>query len=204
MANEITLTASLSCFKPTAMSSAIGRSWTDLLSTMNGNVWSEGSMTVSLAGTAIYLGQVSQPNYATFYSNPNVNSFTSPPTTITGAANNGSGLIRITDTAHGYVTGDYVTIAAVGGTAEAIGSWPITVITANTFDLIGSAFVNAYTSGGTAQLNNSIRIADTSGGLGTVQIFTGYAAIFPLRAGCAPYAFSNPAGQILEYLIIGH
>jgi hypothetical protein len=71
---------------------------------------------------------------------------------ITGAANNGSGLIRITATAHSFATGNRITVSGVGGTVEANGSkWPITVITANTFDLQGSTFTNAYTSGGTAK-----------------------------------------------------
>jgi hypothetical protein len=70
--------------------------------------------------------------------------------TITGAVNNGSGLIRITATGHGYTTGDAIGIYGVGGTTEANGAWDITVIDANTFDLQGSTFTNAYTSGGTA------------------------------------------------------
>ena len=71
---------------------------------------------------------------------------------ITGAVNNGSGLIRITAANHTFATGDRVTITGVGGTVEANGtSWRITVITANTFDLVGSTFTNAYTSGGTAK-----------------------------------------------------
>jgi hypothetical protein len=71
---------------------------------------------------------------------------------ITGAANNGSGLIRITATAHTFQTENRVTITGVGGTVEAnAANWRITVITANTFDLVGSTFTNAYTSGGTAK-----------------------------------------------------
>lgn len=68
---------------------------------------------------------------------------------ITGAANNGAGLIRITAVAHGKATGDQVGIEAVTGTTEANGSWTITVIGVDTFDLQGSAFVNAYVAGGT-------------------------------------------------------
>ena len=68
---------------------------------------------------------------------------------ITGAANNGSGLIRITIAAHGYVTGDEVNIVSVGGVPNATGQWIITVVTANTFDLQASTFAGAYTSGGT-------------------------------------------------------
>ena len=69
---------------------------------------------------------------------------------ITGAANNGSGLIRITCTGHGYSTSDVVYIDEVAGTIEAKGKWTITKIDNNTFDLVGSAFSNAYTSGGIA------------------------------------------------------
>lgn len=71
---------------------------------------------------------------------------------ITGAADNGSGLIRITATGHTFATGDFITITGVGGTTEANAvNWRISVITANTFDLQGSTFTNAYTSGGTAK-----------------------------------------------------
>lgn len=68
--------------------------------------------------------------------------------TISGAANNGSGLIRVTRTAHGFSTGNRIGISSVAGTTEANGEWTITVIDANNFDLVGSTFVNAYVSGG--------------------------------------------------------
>jgi len=67
---------------------------------------------------------------------------------ITGAADNGAGLIRITAVSHGRTTGDYVTVSQVQGTQEANGQWTITVINANTFDLQASTFANAYVSGG--------------------------------------------------------
>jgi hypothetical protein len=67
---------------------------------------------------------------------------------VTGAANNGSGLIRLTITAHGYESGDKVNVASVGGVPNATGQWIITVISANTFDLVGSTWGGAYTSGG--------------------------------------------------------
>ena len=70
--------------------------------------------------------------------------------TITGAADNGGGLIRITCLNHAFFTQDRIQIAGVNGTTEAVGKWPITVISGNTFDLQGSAFVHAYVSGGTA------------------------------------------------------
>jgi hypothetical protein len=70
--------------------------------------------------------------------------------TITGAANNGSGLIRITCTGHTFATSDVINIYGIVGTTEANSAWTITVINANTFDLQGSTFTNAYVSGGTA------------------------------------------------------
>ena len=77
--------------------------------------------------------------------------------TITGAANNGSGLIRIA-LSPGYngppalVTGGFLNVSQVGGTTEANGTWLITLVGDGVHvDLQNSVFVNAYTSGGTAQ-----------------------------------------------------
>jgi hypothetical protein len=71
---------------------------------------------------------------------------------ITGAANNGSGLIRITSTGHTFRDEDRVTITGVGGTVEAnAANWRVAFVNANTFDLKNSTFTNAYTSGGTAK-----------------------------------------------------
>lgn len=74
---------------------------------------------------------------------------------ITGAANNGSGLIRITSNSHGFSDNDVIQIMSIGGTIEARGAWIISGVTTNTFDLVGSTFVTTYTSGGTAQKINS-------------------------------------------------
>lgn len=73
------------------------------------------------------------------------------PEFIIGAANNGSGAIRITTSStQSYTTGLSVTLEDVGGTVEANGTWLITRISSTEFDLQGSTFVNAYTSGGIA------------------------------------------------------
>lgn len=74
---------------------------------------------------------------------------TGPAGAATGMADNGAGLIRVTDSAHGYTDGIRLLIAGAVGTTEANGVWVIRVITANTYDLIGSTFVNAWSSGGT-------------------------------------------------------
>ena len=69
---------------------------------------------------------------------------------VTGAANNGNGLIRIAvaSTAN-LATGDEVSIAGVNGTTEANQNWTITVIDPTHFDLQESTFTNAYIGGGT-------------------------------------------------------
>lgn len=68
---------------------------------------------------------------------------------ITGVANNGSGAIRITvASTASLASGEIRTISGVNGTTEANGTWTITVVDATHFDLQGSLFVHAYTSGG--------------------------------------------------------
>jgi len=60
-----------------------------------------------------------------------------------------TGLVKITTAAaHGLLTSDQVQIYGVLGTIEANGSWTITFVDATSFTLQGSAFVNAYISGG--------------------------------------------------------
>lgn len=71
-----------------------------------------------------------------------------PSRAIGGAADNGSGLIRITtSSAHDYADGDYVFITGVAGTTEANGNWQILYVDSTHFDLVGSTFVNAYSGG---------------------------------------------------------
>jgi len=76
---------------------------------------------------------------------------------VSTCADNGSGLVRVTTSAaHTLSTYNGVTIASIVGTTEANGDWIITVIDSTNFDLIGSTFTNAYTSGGT--VTNAITI----------------------------------------------
>ena len=78
---------------------------------------------------------------------------------ISGAANDGTGEIRITTSAaHGFSTGDHVTIASVVGTTEANGDWTITVQSTTTFDLDDSTYTNAYTSGGTVFETEAVHV----------------------------------------------
>ena len=70
---------------------------------------------------------------------------------VSGAADNGSGLIQITtDEAHGWATGYVITHHDIGGTVEANDTYKITVVDTLNYTLDGSTFSNTYTSGGKA------------------------------------------------------
>jgi hypothetical protein len=79
------------------------------------------------------------------------------PTTISGATKANPGVI--TDTAHGYSSGDWVFISGVGGMTQLNGNYYIIgATTANTYTLtdlfgnvVNTSTFGAYTSGGTAQ-----------------------------------------------------
>lgn len=80
---------------------------------------------------------------------------------ITGVADNGSGLIRVTcaapvtpatpsgsqknNTGHGLTTGQWVGIEGVAGSTQANGIWQVTVIDTTNFDLVGSTSVGLGT-----------------------------------------------------------
>lgn len=55
--------------------------------------------------------------------------------------------IRVAATSHGLSTGNRVHFRDVEGVASAIGTWYVTVIDANTFDLDDSVFSGSHTSG---------------------------------------------------------
>jgi hypothetical protein len=66
---------------------------------------------------------------------------------LTGAAvTNQSGLVKITLTAHGYVTGDRIYVKDVEGVTVANGQWYITKIDNNNFTLNDSVFAGTYTN----------------------------------------------------------
>lgn len=71
--------------------------------------------------------------------------------TVTGAANNGSGLVRLTVDSTAALAGKpTVFVYGVVGTTEANSAtpWAFTIINATQIDLTGSAFANSYVSGG--------------------------------------------------------
>jgi hypothetical protein len=69
---------------------------------------------------------------------------------IQGMADSGSGEIRVNITAHTFSTGDRVTIKDAETTTEANGTWRVTKIDADHFDLDDSTFTNVSTSDGVA------------------------------------------------------
>lgn len=89
------------------------------------------------------------------YDNVNVTATTLTPSAAVNAAGvavtataSSGGLIRVTAVAHTLNTSDHAIVSSVNGTLEANGMWIVTRIDANTVDLQGSTFVNAWTSGG--------------------------------------------------------
>lgn len=91
-----------------------------------------------------------------------------PEKTVSNAVTS-SGLIKLTITGHGYITGDRVYVYGVGGTTEANATWIVDKVDDNNVVLRGSAFVNAYTSGGNSRpgifkasdTGKSIRVLET-------------------------------------------
>lgn len=89
--------------------------------------------------------------------------------TVTGAVDNGAGLIRLTvASTAGLYTGNPVTVASVGGVPNATGSWLLTVISGTTFDLQGSSFGGLYTAGGTATARVEIPTTYTASELAAI------------------------------------
>ena len=86
-------------------------------------------------------------------------------TNVSGAANNGSGLIRLTVGATGsFSTNDVVSVAGITGTTEANSCWAITVIDGTHLDLQGSTFTNAYVSGGTVTRSANVGVVYSGAG----------------------------------------
>ncbi|HEX4605470.1 MAG TPA: phage tail protein, partial [Candidatus Angelobacter sp.] len=72
------------------------------------------------------------------------------PRSISAATN--ASPIQITLTGHGFLTGQRVVNAGIGGNTAANGTWTVTRIDQDNFTLNGSAGNGAYTSGGTSVL----------------------------------------------------
>ncbi len=66
---------------------------------------------------------------------------------IAGAANNGSGLIRLQVTSTAGMTG-YAVVSGIVGMPNATGTWTLTVVDGTHIDLIGTTFAGFYGGGG--------------------------------------------------------
>jgi hypothetical protein len=126
---------------------------------------------------------------------------------ITNCANNGSGLIRVTASAHTLSNGDAVVVYGVTGTTEANGSWVVTVVDANRVDLQGSTFTNAYVSGGTISNRASMEgifVAVSTGADRGPPGVSGTGANFDdLVAVAAQNQSPGPAGKASECFYVG-
>jgi hypothetical protein len=83
----------------------------------------------------------------------NLDALAPTPLTITGAADNGSGAIRLTLSAESnsdftILGQNNIVVYGVTGTTEANGTWQFTVIDDTHIDLTDSTFTNDYVSGG--------------------------------------------------------
>ena len=70
--------------------------------------------------------------------------------TVNTADDDFKGRVRLTITSHGYSDGDLIGVRGVRGVRGANGDWTVSVVDANTIELIGSSGTGTYTTGGTA------------------------------------------------------
>ncbi|MEW6645376.1 MAG: hypothetical protein AB1586_33105 [Pseudomonadota bacterium] len=99
--------------------------------------------TIKVSGE--YLLQVAQPGLTL----EGLDAIAPGAMAVTGAANNGAGLVRVQVASTAALAGrPFVSLSGVSGTTEANGNWWISVVDATHFDLQGSAFAHAYVSGG--------------------------------------------------------
>ncbi len=88
----------------------------------------------------------------------NISGVSIAQSTISGVANNGSGLIRITTSAaHNLLTGDVVNITGVGGVTAANGRFTATLVDATRIDLQATTFAGSWSGGGTLSTWNNRR-----------------------------------------------
>lgn len=84
-----------------------------------------------------------------------------PEIAVSGAVNNGAGLIRLTvSSTTTMATGQTWYVNSVGGVPNATGSWVLTVVDGAHVDLQASTFGGAYTVGGYMRVPQTIRDID--------------------------------------------
>lgn len=118
---------------------------------------------------------------------------------ITGATN-GNPIVITTASAHGLASSNVVFISGVTGNTAANGLWPITVLSATTFALVGAGSIGngAYVSGGTVNVCTTASfVADLVGPSGSASPNT----ITQTTTVLSGVTVSNPAsffGQVFE------
>jgi len=112
---------------------------------------------------------------------------------VTGAADNGAGLIRLAvNTSSTFSTGQKWNVSGVLGTTEANANWTVTVVDSTHIDLQGSTFSHAYTGGGTI---SGPQIIDTQAHL--YSVFDSYANTLAVPgysnfSAAGPIQLANP------------
>lgn len=99
--------------------------------------------------------------------------FSGATVAVTGAANNGSGAIRLTisPSTSQMATNEICSVYGVGGTTEANNTWKITVIDGTHIDLQNSTFTHAFTSSGT--ITNGSAIITTAANTDAIALYFG-------------------------------
>lgn len=111
---------------------------------------------------------------------------------VTGAANNGSGAIRLTlSGTSGLMSGNRMTVSGVLGTTEANGQWPVTVVDSTHVDLQGSTYINAYTSGGNVTTYTG-RMRVFTSGAPVLNASQSIVAISKAKPGTLMYSGADP------------
>lgn len=201
MANEITFTFSLTAYKPSIMSSAVGRSVTGRQVNMAGVAMTEGTLVAN-----------------------HLSSGSGAANTIIGATN-ASPILITTQGNHGLATGEQASISGCqGNTAPNGGPWIVSVISATTFT-IPTAGNGTYTSGGVwattivalplgivvqphwlwiANLDpvNVALLRMRGSDLDCCDFYPGEAAWVPVNPLGAPLVSATPAAAAIEYLML--
>ena len=126
---------------------------------------------------------------------------------VTGATNPAAPApVVITCAAHGFVTGDIVAVSGVEGNAGANGSWPIQVLSPDTFSLQGSRGSGAYTAGGVVDgprhpAPRPVTAAVNAGGGVTVTV-AGHGLINGDRVSVTGLPGINPPGNSARVVVI--
>ena len=131
------------------------------------------------------------------------NSQTITAVTVNSVQDDFSGRIRLTIAAHAYSDGNLIGVRGVRGVRGANGEWFVTVVDANTIELIGSSGSGAYVSGGTAtkglhlqlQPNDNAIVQVPAPAIGATEWHEAY-VLASFGAKTAPFLFHFPVKNL--------